>query len=607
MMLVQSRGVLITDGNERSALAATRALGQRGIPVYVGADAPVSLAGRSRYCAGTFQYPSPWKRPQDYAASVLESAERFDVAMLLPMTDVAVELIGSRVQDFPGAVAIPIPSLVQYRQLSNKYELTHWAKMNGVPVPESLFLPDGVVEKVLDQITRWPVIVKPGASLISRNGLWAKTSVHVAGNADELLHLYEEHWYLKQPSLIQQRIVGEGQGVFGLFSQGRPLALFAHRRLREKPPGGGVSVLRESISLAQPITDYAIKILQSAQWHGVAMVEFKVDRESGVPYLIEVNGRFWGSLQLAIDAGVNFPFLTYQLATAGWLVSAEASYRVGVKSRWFLGDLDQLLLRLRKSDEQLGLSPGSLTKGQALREFFKWTDPLTRPEVFRLGDMRPGLYEIYSYLGQLVRTVSEGIRSRIPDPWVLWEKVRWKLLGTLGRQDSWLRKHVPLPVGKILVLCKGNICRSPFAAELLRQRVRQLGIPVQVASAGIEAVPNQEAYPLAKRMAIRYGVLLSAHRTTLLSGEMVSEADLILVMETGQARSVRNQYPQAAGKVVLLGQFGQEGGYEIPDPYGQTGDTFSRCYDQITKACEQLLSFLARGRCGGSRVMGGAS
>jgi len=586
------RGVLITDGNERSALAATRALGRCGIPVYVGADSPASLAGCSRYCAGTFEYPSPWKYPQEYTASVLQSAKRFDVAVLLPMTDVAVELIGSRSQDLEGTVAIPIPSLSQYRHLSNKYELTHWAMMNGVPVPETLFLHDGAVEKMLDHITQWPVIVKPGSSLLNRNGRWVKTSVHMARNTDELLHLYEEHWYLKQPSLIQQRIVGEGQGLFGLFSQGRPLALFAHRRLREKPPGGGVSVLRESIPLAQPVTDYAVKILQSAQWHGVAMVEFKVDRESGVPYLIEVNGRFWGSLQLAIDAGVNFPWLTYQLAAAGRLESAETSYRVGVKSRWFLGDLDQLLLRLWKSDEQLGLAPGSPTKGRAVRDFFTWTDPLTRPEVFRLGDMRPALYEFHSYLRQLVGAVLEGIRSRIPNRRMIGEKIYWKLLGVLGRQASWLRKHVPQPVRKILVLCKGNICRSPFAAELLRQRADRLGVPVQVASAGLEAMSNQEAYPLAKRTALRYGIHLSAHRTTPLSRDMVSEADLILVMETSQLQTMREQYPHASRKVLLLGRFGGAGEYEIPDPYGGTVDTFIRCYDQLTKACDRLLPFI---------------
>jgi protein-tyrosine-phosphatase/predicted ATP-grasp superfamily ATP-dependent carboligase len=512
------------------------------------------------------------------------------------MTDVAVELIGEHSQELKGVVNIPIPSLAQYRQLSNKYELTDWAKRNGVPVPESIFLPDGAVEKVMEQITQWPVVVKPGASLISKNGLWAKTSVHVARNADELIHLYEDHWYLKQPSLIQQRIIGEGQGVFGLFSQGRPLALFAHRRIREKPPGGGVSVFRESIPLAQPITSYALKIVQSAQWQGVAMVEFKVDRESGVPYLIEVNGRFWGSLQLAIDAGVDFPFLTYQLATVGRLESVEAKYSVGVKSRWFLGDMDQLLLRLRKSDEQLGLSPGSSTKSQALREFMMCTDTQTRSEVFRLRDPQPGLYEVCCYLYQLVQTLSDGVWARMPDARAFCASLGWRLIGTLGHQDSWLRKRVPRPVRKILVLCKGNICRSPFAAELLRQRVRQLGLSVIVASAGIEAESNQEAYPLAKQMAQQYGISLSAHRTTPLSQEMVSEADLILVMETGQARSIREHYPYSAGKLFLLGQFDQEVDYEIQDPYGGKPEMFARCYDQISKACDQLLSFLARAR-----------
>jgi predicted ATP-grasp superfamily ATP-dependent carboligase/protein-tyrosine-phosphatase len=593
MMAVRGGGVLITDGNERSALAATRSLGQRGIPVYVGADSLTSLAGRSRYCTRTFLYPSPWKSPREYTACVLEHAKRLNAAVLLPMTDVAVELIGEHAEELKGIISIPIPSLAQYRQLSNKYELTDWAKKNGVPVPESIFLLDGAIENVVDEITRWPVVVKPGASLIRKNGLWAKTSVHVARNANELVHLYEDRWYLKQPSIIQQRIIGEGQGIFGLFSQGQPLALFAHRRIREKPPAGGVSVFRESIPLAHPITDYALKVVQSAQWQGVAMVEFKLDRESGVPYLVEVNGRFWGSLQLAIDSGVDFPFLTYQLATTGRLEPMESKYSIGVKSRWFLGDLDQLLLRLRKSDEQLGLSPGSPTKGQTLREFLRCNDRQTESEVFRWRDPQPGLYEVRCYLHQLVQTISYGLWARTPDVRAVCARVGWALVKTLGLRTSWLRKHVPRPIGKILVLCKGNICRSPFATELLRERVRQLGLSVQVASAGIEAEANQEAYSLAKRMAQQYGVSLSAHRTSALSQEVVSEADLILVMETGQAQSMRERYPYSAGKIFLLGQFASGGNYEIQDPYGGTPEIFVRCYDQISKACDELLPFLA--------------
>ena len=403
-MSVQKGGVLITDGNERSALAATRSLGQRGIPVYVGAESLASLAGRSRYCARTFQYPSPWQRPREYTACILEFAKQFNAAVLLPMTDVAVELIGEHTQELKGILSIPIPSLAQYRQLSNKYELTDWATRNGVPVPESIFLSDGAIEKVVDQITQWPVVVKPGASLISKNGLWAKTSVHVARNADELMHLYEDRWYLKQPSIIQRVIVGEGQGIFGLFSQGQPLALFAHRRIREKPPGGGVSVFRESIPLANPITDYALKIVQSAQWEGVAMVEFKVDRESGVPYLMEVNGRFWGSLQLAIDAGVDFPFLTYQLATIGRLESVGEKYRVGVKSRWFLGDLDHLVARLTKSNSELHLDSHAPSRGRCLAEFCKLFQRDLHYEVESLSDPGPALSEYRAWFSHIMRT-----------------------------------------------------------------------------------------------------------------------------------------------------------------------------------------------------------
>ena len=593
-MSAQAQGVLVTDGDERSALAATRALGRRGIPVYVGADSSTSLAACSRYCTRAFQYPSPWKNPQDYVACILDVVKRFRPSVLLPMTDVAVELIGEHCHEFNGIVSIPIPSASQYRQLSDKYQLTDWATRNGVPVPETLFLPDGACERVVDRITQWPVVVKPGASLIKVNGFWAKTSVHIARSVDELLHLYRDRWYLRNPSIIQRRIIGDGQGVFGLYSRGEPQALFAHRRIREKPPSGGVSVLRESIPLPRPMTDYALKILGTVHWQGVAMVEFKVDRETGVPYLMEVNGRFWGSLQLAIDSGVDFPFLTYQLATMGRVESGVGTYRVGVKSRWFLGDLDQLLLRLRKSHKQLGLPPGSPNKLQALWDFLAGTDRQTKSEVFRLDDSRPAFYEAGLYLRQLSRTVSGSIAARTPDIGVLGAKGKWVLLKTLGFQNSWLRKFLPRPIGTVLILCKGNVCRSPFAAEFLRQRSRQLGAIVEVVSAGFEAESGREAYPLARQMAERYGVSLSAHRTMQLSPEMVAAADLILVMDSGQAKRLRQRYPVSTGKVFLLGNFGPGLNCDIRDPYGGTPKIFTQCYDQISKACEKLLPYLTR-------------
>ena len=82
-------------------------------------------------------------------------------------------------------------------------------------------------------------------------------------------------------------------------------AVFAHRRLREKPPSGGVSVYRESVAPDPSLVARAAALLAGLGWRGVAMVEMKTDARTGTPYLMEVNGRFWGSLQLAVDAGVD--------------------------------------------------------------------------------------------------------------------------------------------------------------------------------------------------------------------------------------------------------------------------------------------------------------
>src|SRR5678815_1154177 len=84
---------------------------------------------------------------------------------------------------------------------------------------------------------------------------------------------------------------------------------FAHRRIREKPPSGGVSVLSESVAADPETVRKSLALLSALDWNGTAMVEYKQDRVTGQRYLMEINGRFWGSLQLAIDAGVDFPAL----------------------------------------------------------------------------------------------------------------------------------------------------------------------------------------------------------------------------------------------------------------------------------------------------------
>ncbi|WP_146216208.1 ATP-grasp domain-containing protein [Nitrospira lenta] len=372
----------------------------------VGSETLKSLAGVSKYCHRTWQYPSPLGDPFGFVASLIDAVGRLGITAIMPVTDSTTQVLAAKRDQFPAAVLNAVPPLESYELVSDKYRLMKVAQALGVPIPTTVYVPDGDLSSVLDQVTSFPVVVKPGRSLLMTDRGWGKTSVHFVSSAEELIDLYRRVPYLKNPSLIQQRVEGEGQGVFGLFDHGRPCALFAHRRIREKPPAGGVSVLRESIELPKPMTDYAVKLLEHVKWHGVAMVEFKVDKASKIPRLMEINGRFWGSLQLAIDAGLNLPYLLHQILSGSPVAVPNNAYHVGTRSRWLLGDLDHLLLRLTRSNTALHLGSEAPSRWRCLADFSRLFQRNLHYEVESLSDPRPALMEYRAWISQLV----EGAR-----------------------------------------------------------------------------------------------------------------------------------------------------------------------------------------------------
>jgi hypothetical protein len=126
------------------------------------------------------------------------------------------------------------------------------------------------------------------------------------------------------------------------------------------------------------------------------MIEYKLDERTGTPYLMEINGRFWGSLQLAVDAGVDFPALLAGVALGGDPAPVTA-YRTGVRSRWWWGDVDHLLARLRRSPEDLALPPGSPGRWRALADFLT-VRRADRNEILRRSDPGPFFHETGQWL-----------------------------------------------------------------------------------------------------------------------------------------------------------------------------------------------------------------
>lgn len=385
--------VLVLDANQRSALAVVRSLGRHGVPLLTADAVPRALAGCSRYSQRYCPLPTPARDPARFTAAVAELCRQQDIGIVLPMIELTATLLLEHRERLPD-IRIPLPELPVLDRLADKCSLMRLAESLQIPIPRTWYAddPDRLPCRLED--LPYPLVLKPGKSWLEVQGEWRRNAVRFAADAAQAREiLASDPAFRAHPFLLQACVGGQGRGLFALYEHGRPLAYFAHRRLREKPPRGGVSVYSESTALDPELLAHARSLLEATGWHGIAMVEFKVAAD-GTPYLMEVNTRFWGSLQLAVDAGVDFPWLLYELACARHPPRTEG-YRTGIRLRWLLGDVDNLYLTLR--DARFSVADKLL----AVLAFLRPAWFRNRHEVNRWGDLRPFWCELRQYVRDL--------------------------------------------------------------------------------------------------------------------------------------------------------------------------------------------------------------
>jgi predicted ATP-grasp superfamily ATP-dependent carboligase len=381
--------VVVTDAEERSALATVRSLGRAGHEVHVAFSNPsASLAGRSRFARSGVRVAAPREAAgAAFAHDVADFAAHVGAELVLPVTDASVGAVlrhGSRFAD----VRLPLPSLASFELLSQKDRCLALAERLGMSTPDTLVLADRSEAARAQELGGFPAVIKLARGSASNDSRSAHRGVTYARNRTELTGKLAAVPASSYPVLIQRRIEGPGMGLFFLVWDGELLARFAHRRIREKPPSGGVSVVRESVAFDEKLGAWSLRLLEAAQWRGVAMVEFKLEQATGRPFLMEVNGRLWGSLQLAIDAGVDFPRLLVE-ACLGEDPCPVLAYRQGRKCRWLLGDTDHLLIRFARSAHELDLPPGHPGRLRVLASYLADFRPGVRSEVWRWDDPLP--------------------------------------------------------------------------------------------------------------------------------------------------------------------------------------------------------------------------
>jgi predicted ATP-grasp superfamily ATP-dependent carboligase len=380
--------VVVTDGAERAALAATRSLGRCGA-AHVVSDDGASLAGRSRWASADHAVGSPLEDAEGFRSRVSAVAERIGADAILPVSDAATQALLCERERLPAVLVAPEASA--YRTLSDKGAMAERARAHGIEIP-----PGGLARSLEEAVALsdsldWPTVVKPVSSVHSdASGASCKVGVERVSGPDALREVWRRT-VGADGALIQQVVPGRGEGIFLLRWRGETLAAFAHRRLREKPPEGGMSVLRESIPLPTRLLGQVEALLDETGFEGAAMAEFRSDGQHA--WLMEFNARFWGSLQLVIDAGIDFPALLVR-TFLGEVPDGPTEYRVGTRLRWLLGDLDHAIALARGGVDSRGRSG----LGAALRVVFGSNGSGTRWEVLRGDDLRPFLHELGRWL-----------------------------------------------------------------------------------------------------------------------------------------------------------------------------------------------------------------
>ena len=142
-----------------------------------------------------------------------------------------------------------------------------------------------------------------------------------------------------------------------------------------------------------------------------------------------------------------------------------------------------------------------------------------------------------------------------------------------------------MKIGSVLVVCVGNICRSPMAEAILREALVDKS-NILVSSAGVGALVGYPADDHAIALMTERGLDISGHRARQISSELINENDLILVLESGHKRVIDSNEPAARGKVYRIGEWEDQ---EIPDPYRQPRAAFEDALALIDRGVESWI------------------
>ena len=560
--------LLLLDAHSDAALACLQSLGRAGHEVHLGGSDSDVAAWRSRYASGRHLYPDPQRDSDGFLRWLREIDASHGFDWILPVTDStihpAMTLDRTRLR-----AQLALPPADSFGLAFDKNQTLALAGRLGIPIPRTTLVDS--VESAGDSLGRYPLYLKPICSKVWRNGRGRSLSPRLVRNAEQLARALPA-LTAYGPVLIQEHVPGHGVGVEVLCDHGEIVMHFAHARIHEFPITGGRSTYRAAIAAPEPLLSAARRLMAELRWHGVAMVEFKRDGDQF--WLMEINGRFWGSLPLALQAGVDFPRALIELLAHGRRPD-PVHYRTGIYARNLLADFGWFWSNLRADKRNPLLMTRSTPR--SLLEFGRLLLGREQWDHFSLRDPGPGLWQLRRLVGDIGGHLGRGLGRQ------------WRLRRAPRLSARRLRELRPQ---RLLVLCHGNIYRSAFAAAYLRSRLLP-ELALEVVAAGFHDEADRDCPAEFVALAAELGVDLAAHRSRVVDARMVADADAILVMDDRNWTDLGLRFGrEAQAKAIWFGTLAMPRVAEVPDPYGRPLAEARRVVATLVGACNALVARL---------------
>lgn len=388
---------LVTNGWVRTAYNIVESLGRRGIPVHVVDRSPRAMCRGSRWVRSFHRVPNFFEEPEAYAYAIADVARKVGARVLIPALEDVIALAGHRAA-LPSELAFAHADIGALRLANDKWELIKLCERLGVPHAAS-FVPESMGQlKDRARSMIYPAVVKTRLGNAGKGVVFVSSAEGLATEFQDVIGRFsipDDRW-----PMVQEFLGSDVSGVCMIYDRGKMVAASVEQYIRCKERNRfSTSVYRRSAHDSRAVEDCR-KVADALGWHGVIHFDLIRDPKTGIGKITEVNPRFWGGLSVALAAGVDFPYMLYELALTGKISRPSATFQDGVYARWVLGDLIATL----------NLIKGKAPLSDKLRELAEIVlTPLRgTTDDLRLSDPLPFLMEIYDYFLRFLETRSSN-------------------------------------------------------------------------------------------------------------------------------------------------------------------------------------------------------